>query len=456
MKLLVKILLLFLALIPMKAQELDAYLKEYIKIGMKDNLDLQSSKSTLNTYDAREKQAFANFLPKVDVSSRFTKAGGGRTMEFNMGTWFDPLFKAVGVENTLPNEKIPFILPQSQDSKIELIQPLFAPAIYYNYDAQSEMKSGAEYDYKAKELNLSEKIIVDYYNYAKAVRLVEIRNYGLTLASQGHNVAEKLFAVDRAPKTDVLRADVQMSSSKQELMSAENMVNLARQSFNTTLNRKYNDEIKIDSISVDGLINDNLKSKLDYPMTLDESINSGLTRRPELKTLDYTMNSLESFKKASAGDYLPVISIAVDYGIQGEKYSIDSQSRYWMVSGVFSWNIFSGFSTSAKQQELEAQKSSVQKSAESIKKLIELEIKNNYINYINVYEQFQVAVKSYKSAFENYDLNKKRYEQGMNPFITLLDAETTLKITMENMFVTYYDVLTAKWRLVKSTGKILS
>jgi len=463
MKLFVKILLLFSLLIPLKARELDANLKEYIKIGMRENLDLQSSKSTLKTYDAREKEAFANFLPKLDATTRYTKAGGGRTMDFAIGQMLNPIYDAIKLTDPstgktvhLDDITVPFILPQSQDSKLELIQPVFAPAIYYNYDAQSEMKSGAEYDYKAKELNLSEKIIVDYYNYAKAVRLVEIRNYGLTLASQGHNVAEKLFAVDKAPKTDVLRAEVQMSSSKQELMSAQNMVNLARQSFNTTLNRKDNDEIKIDSISVDGLINDNLKSRLEYPMTLDESINSGLKARPELKSLDYTMNSLESFQKANSSSYLPTISLALDYGIQGEKYSIDNQSRYWMVSGIISWNLFSGFSTSAKQQELEAQKTSAQKSSESIRRLIELEIKNNYINYINVYEQFQVAVKSYKSAYENYDLNKKRYEQGMNPFITLLDAETTLKITMENMFVTYYDVLTAKWRLVKSTGKILS
>jgi outer membrane protein TolC len=146
--------------------------------------------------------------------------------------------------------------------------------------------------------------------------------------------------------------------------------------------------------------------------------------------------------------------LVADYGIQGEKYQFDDQSRYWMVSGIFKWNLFSGFETSAKSQEMQAQINSLQKSSESLKQLINLEIQNNYYNYKNSYDQYDVAVKSYLSANENYDLNKKRYEEGLNPFISLLDAETTLKLTMENLYMTYYDVLTAKWKLNKSIGNL--
>jgi outer membrane protein TolC len=283
---------------------------------------------------------------------------------------------------------------------------------------------------------------------------LEIRKFASTLIAENHKVASKLFEVGKAPKTDVLRAEVQLSSARQEIMSAENLVNLTKHAFNQTLNRDSQSEIKSENSPINDMIKPEFRKSLEFEGNTETLTVTALNNRPELSQLESGINAVNSFRKATVSDYLPSLTLVADYGIQGEKYQFDDQSRYWMVSGIFKWNLFSGFETSAKSQEMQAQINSLQKSSESLKQLINLEIQNNYYNYKNSYDQYDVAVKSYLSANENYDLNKKRYEEGLNPFISLLDAETTLKLTMENLYMTYYDVLTAKWKLNKSIGNL--
>lgn len=439
---------------PLGAQEVDSYLKSYIKLGLNKNLELGSAKQNLIASAAREDQAFSNFLPKLEINSRYTRAGGGRSFVFPLGTMMNALYDSVGIDMKLNDETVPFLRPEEQDTKLELVQPIFNYAILYAYDASNQMKKSEHSGYRVSELNIAEQIITQYYNCAKARKLVEIGNFVIALVNENLSVAQKLYNVGKAPKTDVLRAEVQVSSANQELSTAKNMATLSRGAFNTTLNRPHETEVLFDSVTAEMLLNPEFKRNLEFGKTMDEAIAAGMQVRPEFDKLNYDIGTLKSIKKGYYSDYLPSLTLVADYGIQGEKYKWDKESRYWMVSGMFKWNLFSGFASNAKQQETEAQINSLNMMNENVKQLITLEIKNNYLNYTSAFSQYDVAVKTYRSAEENYRLTKKSYEQGMAPFISLLDAETTLNVSMENLFVTYYEILTTKWKLKKSIGLI--
>lgn len=451
---LVYLICFLLVLTNLESQNLDPNLRQYIKIGLSNNLDLSGSREILKTYDAKQKQAFSGFLPRLELSSRYSRAGGGRSFVFPLGSLLNPVYSKLNIPIKLNDESVKFIRAEEQDTKLELIQPLFNAAIYFNYSAQDNIKEAARNEYQGKELNLAEKIIIDYYNYAKTLRLVGIREYAMSLAKSNKFVTEKLYAVDKVNKSDILRADVLESQTLQELMAAKNMSSLAMYSFNITLNRKYEDKIELDSIPLDVMITDKIKTELSSNLSLDELIKQGLTIRPEFSQLDNTQESLTIMKKAISSDYLPSLTLVADYGIQGEKYTIDTESRYWMVSGMFKWNLFSGFETSAKEQVIEAQKKALSLTKQSTEQMIMLEIKNNFENLNNLILQYDVAIRSYISAKENYEISKKRYEQNLVPYISLLDAQTSYKISMENLIITYYDTMIAKWKLIKSSGII--
>ncbi|MGA2296661.1 MAG: TolC family protein [FCB group bacterium] len=451
-KLLIIILVSFYALGVLKADPNEKYLKEYIGIALNKNLALQSSKEMVNVYDAKLSEATANFFPMLNLSGRFTRAGGGRTFVFPLGTMMNPLYEALNMPTRFTDEEVPFIRTQEQDTKLELVQPIINLGIYNNYKAQDDQFESSKYDYKTKELNTVYSVREAYYNYAKALQVVNIRRQSLKLGEESKNIADKLYAVDKAPKTDVLRAEVNLANMQQELQVAVNNATLAGNVFNNILNRELDTPINMDSVSIEEINKPDTKDALDFKMKLDDALNVAVMDRPEIKQMDYGMKSVDHFKDAASSEYYPSLSLVADYGIQGINYVVDKGAAYWMVSGMLSWNLFSGLGTHAKVQEAKAQYSSMERSYESLKALVRLDVKNNYINLKNNLDRLDVAGKAVNSANENYILNMKRYAEGLNPFINLLDAELSMNLAKENYVMVYYDILTARASLEKSIG----
>jgi outer membrane protein TolC len=449
------IILMFSLLIFSKTfpQQSTKYLREYIEIGLKNNLELQSAKEILNVYDAKLSQSFSNFLPKVDISSRYTRAGGGRSFIFPLGTMMNPLYEALfHQKDAFKDEEINFIRPEEQDTKVELVQPIFNLAIFHSYKAQDNLYESALNEYKGKEISFIYSIKETYYNYAKALQLVEVQKSAVNLAQENFDVINKMFKVDKVPKTDVLRADVLLSENQQTLQGAINQSTLAKNFFNNMLNLAFETEINVDSISILDLQKPEYIDALSPKITIEQAMEFALSSKPELKQLEFALKSSENAKSIMKSEYFPTLAVVADYGFQGEKYKFDKNSDYWMVSGVFSWNIFSGLGSKAKVDEAEAQMNSIQRSYENIRQLTRLEVKNSFIDLTNNIEQLSVAKKRYISAEENFKMIRRRYEEGLAPFINLIDAQTSLDGAKANYVVTYYSTLIAKARLEKSMG----
>ena len=444
------ILLLFSVL--SYSQDNNIFLKEYIKISLKNNLELQSAKEVLNSYDAKVNQAFSNFLPKLDINARYTRAGGGRQFVFPLGSMLNPIYKALDLPYELKDEPVNFIREKEHDTKIELVQPIFNVAVYYGYKAQSDIYQSASYEYEAKELNIVYSVKEAYFNYAKTVQLVEVQKSALNLAKENLDVTTKLYKVDKAPKSDVSRAEVLYASNEQALQSATNQMILARNMFNNLVNRELESEINFVSIPFKELESIEKMKNLSTDLTLSEAYEFALNYRPELKQLKKGIESAENAKKVNLSDFLPNISLVADYGYQGEEYKFDKDNDYWMVSGVLSWNLFSGFGSKAKMDEAEAQINSLKKNYERTKQLIILDVKNNYISLQNLLNELNVARKRVISAEDSYHDVRKRYEEGMAPLINLIDAQTSLDAARANFVITYYSTLIQKAGFERSIG----
>jgi outer membrane protein TolC len=449
-----KALLLFLVFssVCALAQPNEKYLNEYVSFGIKNNLEYQSAKANTRVYESKLDQANSAYLPRLTASTRYTRAGGGRSFDFPLGDMLNPLYAALNLPTRLQNISESFTLPEQQDTKLELIQPLFNMAIYYASNSSGEQYNAIKFEQIAKAQNLALDIRSAYYSFLTAQALVDIRKNALRLATENYEVIRKIYEADRAPKADVLRAEVLRLTSRQELQAAINTMNLAQNSFNRILNREFNATINYDSLATADLIKDmdNIRFKTD----IDESYKLALSLRPELHQLASNAKSIEHAEKAITSDYYPNLSLVGDLGVQGEKYKFDNESRYWAVTLAASWNIFSGFETKYKQEELDAQSQAIQLTSENLKNLIKLEINNDISVIRDNIEMLEVSAKSYESSLENYRLVSERYREGLDPLIKLIDAQTSLSATESSFIMLYYSILTAKSKLDKAIGRI--
>jgi outer membrane protein TolC len=409
-------------------------LRKYKETAIKNNLELQIEGRKLDDSNSKVYQAGSSFLPKVDFNARITNFDKARSIPIN------------GFDFTINPKK-------NTETKIEATQVLFSPAIVYNYLIQKNLNKSDRYEYSNKVSELEFNVLQAYYNCLKAKELVEMRKSALELAKESYNVTEKLYKVEKVPETDLLRAQVGLISGQQDIMDAENQFNLARNYFNSVLNRGMNEEIETDVFDPDELLNVKIQEISGDVESLESLINQAIENRSEVKQMYLGFRSTKYAKRIMMSDFLPSMAAAYSYGYSGEDFSYKEDQKSWSISGVLSWNLFSGFNSSAKAYEVNSQVKQMEKSYENTKHLIELDVRNNYLDFQHSKSQFEVAQKAYQTALSNYRMVKKQYENELAPMINLTDSKNLLDSSKANLIVSYFNVLISRARLDKSVCK---
>jgi outer membrane protein len=418
-------------------------LKSYIETALSQNPDVMASRSRLRNTDAKVSEARAGLIPHFDFVSRFTQYSGGRVINI----------PNVGEFNTSGLGIVPW------DNKFEMVWPIGNYAVWQGMDISSSFRDASTAEVNAKELTIGYQVTEAYYNYAKTTELVAIRQNADTLASENLRMAQALFANDKAPKNDVLRAEVGVAQAEGDVISARNMATLAQTNFNSLLKRDYNQSVNLPkSEEISGILaSNNLASTSsnnagsDMP-SLEEDAHRAYANRPELTQLQKTGEALGATKRAMWADYLPAISLFASYGWQETDLKFSSQNDLLLGGVQLQWNFFSGFGTGAKVAEQEAQIEELRYQAESAVSAITLELESARLGKVDASQRLGIARKLLVSAEENYRIVKAQYDNGLSPLITLIDAQTTLSNAKANLTTTTYDLLIATAKYKKALG----
>lgn len=417
----------------------------YIEIALAHNPEINASRARWKNIDARVTEASSYLYPHIDFTSKFSEYSGGRVIDI----------PKVGKFNTSAIGIVPW------DNEFVLSWPIGNLGVWEGMSVSKAYREASTAEVSAKELALIYQVSEAYYNYAKANELVGIRKSALALAEENQKVAGALFANDKAPKNDVLRADVGVAVAQGDVLSAENMATLARTNFNNILKREYNVEIEApspaDVSSIVGSSPDLASKEMEEsagltlpPLHDDEE--KAFANRPELQQILRTGDALGATEKMNISDYLPNVSVFASYGWMETKLQFSSEADLLVGGLQLRWNLFSGFGTNAKIRETEAQIEELRFTAESALNSVRLEIENARLEKVNATERLAIAKKQISSAEENYRITKLQYDNGMAPLITMLDAQTTLANAKANLSTTTYDVLIADAKYKKALG----
>ncbi len=419
-------------------------LKSYIETALSQNPDVMATRARWKNADAKVDESNAALIPHLDFVSRFTQYSGGRTVTLpNVGSF-----------NTTGLGIVPW------DNKFEFVWPIGNYALWQSTDVSKALRDASTAEVSAKELLVTYQVSEAYYNYAKASELVSIRENAVTLALENLKMAQALFSNDKAPKNDVLRAEVGVAAAQGDVLTAKNMAQLAKTNFNNLLKRNYDSEINIPKAEdlsalvgggTDMASTDSRQFGSTLPL-LSEDADKAFTSRPELIQLMRTEQALQGVKRANWGDFLPSISLFASYGWQETTLKFSSDADLLLGGVQLQWNFFSGFGTTAKVHEAEAQLEELRYQTEAASNGIKLELESARLDKVNAVERISIAHKQLNSADENYRIVKLQYDNGMTTLITLLDAQTTLANAKANLTTSTFDVMIADAKYKKALG----
>lgn len=438
-KLLTRLLPLFIPLV-VAAQE--APIERYVREALQSNLAIERQELLLQQSFQKLIEARSLFLPQIALHSRFTRAGGGRAIDFPVGDLLNPVYatlneilRAEGQPPQFPtdidNVHIPFLRRQEQETRLRAVQPIFQPAIIQQYRMQREMLQNARAARSQFARELIFQVKKAYFEYLTIERTLELLAQTESMLRENLRVSERLFENQMATREVVFRAQAQLSALQQRNTEAEARRRQAMRYFNFLLNRPLASDIEVAEITDSGD---------ETQWTLQRLLPRALARREELQQLEHLITASKHAARLAAAERLPTLGLVVDYGIQGERYVLTGDADFWTASLALQWNLFTGFGARARQQQASLQKSALELQRQELMRQIEMQVRQAYDSVALARKIIDTAAGRLLSARQSFRLVARRFEEGMASQLAYLDAQNTLLEAEINGIVARYQL----------------
>ena len=438
-----KFLWIFFLFQPLLCNPDQVVLDKYVARGLKSNLALQQREFSLEKSLEVLKEAKGLFFPKISLEARYSRAGGGRLIIVPVGDLVNPVYHSLnmlfgfhgidaGLPTNIPNEVFPFLREREQETKIRVIQPLFQPAIYYNYKLQSALAQVHQVEVSVFKRQLVSEIKCAYYDYAKTLRLIELLDKTRDLLEENLRISENLYQNGKATEDVVYRAKAEIADLDQKRSEAEKNNVLTAMYFNFLINRNLDDSIEIPE-KTDGSVPE--------AVDLETALEHALRHRDEFEQIEYALQASSHQIGLVKSDYLPSVTAVVDYGIQGEEYRFGKDDDYWMASVVLSWTLYKGSQNRSKKAQALLDKKKLEAQKIELEKQIRLQVQDEYYALLAARQAITASRQKEQSAKKSFDIVAKKYKFGTAPQIEFLDARTTYTNAAINHILTRYDYL---------------
>lgn len=434
-----------------------ALLDQYVKTGMANNLALKQQNFSLQQSMQALKEARGMFLPTVSIEARYSRAGGGRKIQFPVGDLMNPVYQglnqllavhgqAAGFPQSIPNEEIPFLREEEHETKLRVVQPLFQPAIYFNAKIKKSLTRLEEAKVKAFKRQLAMDIKSAYYNYIKTAEVVELLDETRKLLQENVRVSDSLFRNHKRTEEVVLRAKAELSKLDQQRAEARKNLTMATSYFNFLLNRPMDEKIEIEASAFEAASFANNQG-------LEQLEASAMKHREELTQLLEAGYAAAQNAKRHGAAVLPRVTGVLDYGFQGEKYRFTGQDDYWMASLVVSWNLFRGGRDKANRTKALLEKKRLDAQRMELEQRLRLQVREAWYGLQAARAAVASASDQEKARKEAFRIVAKKYEQGMVPQIEYIKAQNDLTQASVTLIVARCDAAVQQVQLERAAAK---
>lgn len=406
-------------------------LDSLVGVGLQRNLARREQELRLDRARVAVAEARGLYLPSATVNARYTRVSGNT---INLGDLVNPAFGALN--ELLQRQAFPtdldLQLPLRQETSLRLAQPVFQPSIL-----QANRLAGAAADAQLAERDafvrqLDADLRTTYVTFARASRVVELHAATIALLDENVRVTEKLLTAGKVTPDAVLRARAERSAAVQQRDQAAQLADAARQSFAVALNAPIDEPIPL-------LPDSELVAQPLPP--LDVARTAALTVREELRAMDHAKRAADARVRLAQGSFLPNVSVAFDYGVQGKDYRFDRSRDYTAFSVVMSWNVFNGGQDVARVQQASLDERRVETQRASLERQIELQVTTAWHAARVAQDGIATARERLDAARRTFELVRRRHAEGVATQLELLDARTTYTSASLNLVLSTYDAV---------------
>ena len=284
--------------------------------------------------------------------------------------------------------------------------------------------------------------------------LITVQEESVQLLSDQLKDQQNRLDAGTVPRFNVLRAEVELSNARPDLIRARNSYLIAQLQLAKTLGLDPGPNGR-PTFHCTGEF-----QVIERPLGLLNALQLAREKRAFLKVQrQQILIAKEQIKVALAG-YKPRLDASAGYEFRTSRLSaeLDKVVDGWFYGVTGSWNIFDGLETAGQVQQARAQLESSKINYDDSVQKVELEVQQSYANLQASRETIRSQQKNVEQALEALRLSNERFSAGAGTQLEVLDARVALTKarTTEIQSRAAYNKELAEFDRVTATGTIYS
>ena len=393
----------------------DHPLERAVTEALRNSPALAQERALVDRAEAEVGVARARYFPSLTVDGRYTEQEGA----LNLGDIVNPAYSALNQitgETRFPTD-LDLTLPLRHESRLRLVQPVFDARIRAGHAASRYARDGQSWQRRAAARRLAADAQTALVRVASARSARRILEAAVPLVRENERVSQRLVDAGRATPDAVFSARAERSDIEQQVLAAREGEHAAERSFNRVLGR-----------DLDTPVEELPDSLLQFALTIDEeqAVESALAGREELKQVEAGIGEARAGVRAATAELLPSVSVALDYGVQGQEIRFAGDADFWAASVVFSWNVFDGGGDLARRQGARADVNRLRERQRETEDLIRLDVRQAHEAVVVACDAIATAEARLAAARRAFELVRRRHEEGVATQVEFLDARSRL------------------------------
>jgi OMF family outer membrane factor len=284
-----------------------------------------------------------------------------------------------------------------------------------------------------------------YYNLQQADEGVRIGQSAVRNAEASLRDAQALERAGLGTRFDVLRSQVQLANSQQDLTRAFGQQQIRRRELAQTL--------AVSSV-VDLAAADPVRIAGKWDIPLEQTILLAFKNRAELEQLLAQREAAQFQKKVALAALGPTVSLSVQYNVLNNlRDNLGFGDGYSVTAGM-NWNIFDGGAAQARASQQDANIATVETQFAQSRERIRLQVETAYSTLTTSLQNIETNKQALVQAREALRLARLRFQAGVGTQTEVINSENDLTRAEGNLVTAILDYNRALASLTRSVTNL--
>jgi outer membrane protein TolC len=327
------------------------------------------------------------------------------------------------------------------DARVSVSQSLFSFKDLENERAANEGLKSAQYSYKdAREivvLAVGNSYLIAIADEAR----IETAQAQVTNAQALFDKAEDSQKAGLSPAIDTLRAQVELQTREQQLISARNDYAKQKLSLARIIGLPPGQEFV-------------LTEKAPYqaltPLPIEVYLQRAYASRADYKAAQAQLRATEFSRRAATAGHYPMLGFNANLGDIGVNPATSNGT--WQVTGGLTIPIFAGGKTHSDVLESEAQLKQARSQLADLQSRIDYEVRASLLDLNSAAQQVEVARSSVDLAEQALEQSRDRFAAGVTDNLEVVQAQEAVAGAHESYIESLYTHNLAKVELARAIG----